>query len=135
MARRLLPGLLTALALASCATARPNLIGQWAPQSAELGGRAFPVSSFAGATLRLTADSYDFEGDKGSYALLSRRAPAQMDIHGREGPNAGRTIQAIYRVVADELTVCYQLGQGARPTDFNSSAGPQVLLIHYQRVP
>ena len=135
MTHRLLPAVLATLALAACATARPNLVGQWAPQSAELGGRAFPVSSFAGATLRLTADTYDFAGDKGSYALLSRRAPAQMDIHGREGPNAGRTIQAIYRVVADQLTVCYQLGQGARPTDFSSSAGPQVLLVHYRRVP
>lgn len=135
MTRHLLPGLLASLALAACATARPHLAGQWAPQSAELGGRVFPVATFAGATLRLTGDTYDFAGDKGTYALVSRRPPAQMDIRGHEGPNAGRTILAIYRLAGDTLVVCYQLGQGERPSDFATATGTQILLVRYTRVP
>jgi uncharacterized protein (TIGR03067 family) len=133
MTRRLLLVLPVAFALAACS--RHSLAGQWAPQSAELGGQAFPVANFAGATLRLTADTYEFAGDKGSFALVSTSAPAKMDIRGREGPNAGRTILAIYELAGDQLTICYQLGPGARPTDFNSASGPQVLLVHYKRVP
>jgi uncharacterized protein (TIGR03067 family) len=133
MTRRLLLGLPVVFALAACS--RPSLAGQWAPQSAELGGQAFPVANFAGATLRLTADTYEFAGDKGSYAVVSTSAPAAMDIRGRQGPNAGRAIQAIYELAGDQLTICYQLGLGARPTEFKSASGTQVLIVHYKRVP
>ncbi len=111
----------------------PSLAGRWAPQSAELGGVAFPVASFNGAMLVLTDTSYDFAGDNGSYMLLSATTPAAMDIHGSAGPNAGHTIQAIYQLVDDQLTICYQLGAGARPGGFTSPKGSQVLLIHYKR--
>lgn len=132
----LLPGVLVALALAACSCSTgPSLPGNWAPESAELGGKIFPVAAFEGATLRLTADAYDFGGDKGTYTLLSTNPPAGMDIHGQVGPNAGRTIKAIYAVSGDQLTVCYQLGPGERPAEFNSAAGPQVLLVRYRRVP
>jgi uncharacterized protein (TIGR03067 family) len=106
----------------------------WVPESAQLSGQAFPIATFAGATLRLTADAYEFGGDKGAISLHPTGSPAQMDITGREGPNAGRTIQAIYELVGDQLTVCYQLGQGVRPTEFTSPPGSQVLLVRYRRV-
>ncbi len=137
MIRRCLLGLLVALALAACSrtrTARPTLAGHWAPLSAELGGQVFPVANFGGATLRLTMDTYEFAGDKGTYEVLSTSPPATMDVRGREGPNAGRTIQAIYELAGEQLTVCYQLGSGERPSEFKSAKGSQVLLVRYQRV-
>lgn len=138
MTRRLLLGLPVACALAACSTTPVTpltLAGRWAPQSAELGGQAFPVANFRGATLQLTADTYEFAGDRGSYALLPASAPARMDIVGREGPNAGRTIQAIYRLAGDSLTICYQLGPGERPGDFTTARGSQLLLVRYTRAP
>jgi uncharacterized protein (TIGR03067 family) len=137
MIRRPLLGLLVAVVLAACSSARtapPTLAGNWAPLSAELGGQVFPVANFAGATLRLTTDTYEFAGDKGTYAVVSTSPPAKMDIHGQVGPNAGRTIQAIYELTGDQLTVCYQLGAGERPGEFQSTNGSQVLLIRYKRV-
>jgi uncharacterized protein (TIGR03067 family) len=137
MNRCLLPGLLFALALAACSSTPHTghtLSGQWAPLSAELGGQAFPVANFGGATLQLTVDTYEFAGDKGTYALLPTSPPAKMDIRGREGPNAGRTIQAIYELTGDQLTVCYQLGSGERPSDFRSPEGSRVLLVRYKRI-
>jgi len=137
MSRRLLFGFLVALALAACSSTRttgPALAGQWAPLSAELGGHVFPVATFRDATLRLTTDTYEFAGDKGTYAVLSTSPPAKMDILGREGPNAGRTIQAIYELAGGQLTVCYQLGSGERPGEFKSQKGSQVLLVRYLRV-
>ena len=58
-----------------------------------------------------------------------------MDIHGQKGPNAGRTIRAIYALEDDQLIVCYQLGTGERPDGFETPKGSQVLLVRYQRMP
>jgi uncharacterized protein (TIGR03067 family) len=134
MKRRALLGLVC-VALTGCSHTAPaaTLGGQWTPVSAELGGQDFPIANFAGATLRLTSDTYEFGGDKGTYSVLSTSSPAQMDIHGSQGPNAGRTIPAIYGVAGDQLTVCYQLGSGPRPSDFSSPTGTRVLLVHYRR--
>lgn len=134
MNRRALVGPLAALALAVCSCTHTDLAGEWAPTSAELGGKDFPVAGFGGASLHLTKDTYEFAGDKGTFAVLSTRPPARMDIHGQVGPNAGHTIQAIYELAGEQLTICYQLGSGDRPSVFDSATGPQVLLVHYKRV-
>src|SRR5712691_7959174 len=98
MRRFALFGLVLALAVASCKRfAAPTLAGNWTPVSAELGGQDVPVANFAGATLRLTDSTYEF-ADTGTYAVLSVKEPARMDIHGESGPNAGRTIPAIFEV-------------------------------------
>lgn len=139
--QRLLPAPWCALALAfaSCSggdeAPTPVLAGAWTPRSAQLGGQELPIETFQGANLNLTADAYEFLGDRGSYALLPGSTPAALDIRGVEGPNAGRTIPAIYRLDGDRLTVCYQLGEGARPTEFASPAGSQVFLVSYERLP
>lgn len=134
---RVLTVLVAAVALAACSRTPPAsaLVGRWTPASAELGGQPFPVANFGGASLVLTAGTYEFAGDTGTYSVLAANTPAQMDIHGRAGPNAGRTILAIYGLTGDQLTVCYQLGAGERPNDFTSPPGTQVLLVHYQRAP
>lgn len=137
MIRRSLLLSLTAL-LAACAQApkAPMLAGEWAPQRALLAGQDFPVSNFRGANLNLTASSYEFAGDKGSYSLLPDGVlPARMDIQGQQGPNAGRLIPAIYRLDDEVLTICYQLAPGAaRPAEFASPKGSRILLVSYQRL-
>jgi uncharacterized protein (TIGR03067 family) len=142
--RRALCGILFALALAGCHHHRygiePDappvgamLTGQWTPVSAEMGGKDFPVANFGGASLRMTASTYDFAGDSGTYDVLSQGMPARMDIHGVQGPNAGRLIPALYEASGDQLTVSYQMGPGVRPKDFGSPPGSKILVIHYRR--
>ncbi len=132
MARRTLFAFLFAAALAGCTS--PDVAGTWAPVRARLAGNEFPIAAFAGGQLHLTANTYEFAGDKGTVAIVSTKAPAKMDIHGVEGPNAGKNIPAIYSLAGDTLTICYQLGAGERPTAFVSPAGTKVLLITYGRV-
>jgi uncharacterized protein (TIGR03067 family) len=134
MTRRLLVSSLMVLALAGC-KGGASLPGHWVPESAMLAGKDFPVADFDGATLQLTENTYEFGGDKGEIVLPPKHTPAQMDINGREGPNAGKTIPAIYELKGDHLTVCYQLGGGERPATFESPKGTQVLLVHYKRMP
>ena len=135
MSRLVLFGLVLALAGASCRRfAAPTLAGNWTPVSAELGGQDFPVANFAGATLHLTDSTYEFAGDTGTYAVLSVKEPAKMDIRGQSGPNAGRTIPAIFEVSDEQLTIGYQLGAGERPPEFASMKGEQILIVNYTRV-
>ncbi len=109
------------------------LVGQWTPENAELGGKDFPVANFGGASLHMTATTYEFAGDRGSYIVLSTAPPARMDINGVSGPNAGKLIPTVYEVSGDSLVISYQLGPGVRPRNFVSPAGSQILLVHYRR--
>jgi uncharacterized protein (TIGR03067 family) len=125
------------LALVACAGNQitgPTLAGDWTPMSAQLGGAEFPLASVQGQVLKLTSETYEFAGDKGTYKVWVGGAPARMDITGVSGPNAGRTIPAIYSFDGDLLTIAYQLAPGAeRPRELTSPAGTQILLIRYKR--
>ena len=127
------------LALAACAGNQitgPTLAGNWTPVSAQLGGAEFPLASVQGQVLKLTSETYEFAGDKGTYKVWVGGAPARMDITGVSGPNAGRTIPAIYSFDGDVLTIAYQLAPGGeRPRELTSPAGTQILLIRYKRAP
>ena len=111
----------------------PALAGTWTPVSAELAGQDFPVANFGGATLHLTDSTYEFASDKGTYTVLSAKEPAKMVIHGQTGPNAGRTIPAIFEVSDEQLTIGYQLGAGERPIEFTSAPGGNILIVQYRR--
>ena len=115
----------------------PDLTGAWAPMSAVLGGRDFAVANFHGGQLVVAAgNSYDFAGDRGQITLLpGTRPPYKMDIQGKQGPNAGRTILAAYMKENEDLVVCYQLARdGQRPESLNSPEGTQILLVRFKRV-
>lgn len=121
-------------ALGGC-TNTPNLAGTWAPESATLGGMKVPITTFEGATLKLTDHTYDFKGDVGTYTLVPGTHPPQMDIKGTQGPNAGRTIPAIYELNGEALSICYQLNAaGARPTEFAAPETTRLFLVTYKRV-
>lgn len=137
MNRRQLPGLLILLGGLAACTTRPTagdaLVGRWQPVSAQLGGQELPIASFQGAVLVLRPGGYAFGNDQGSFSLGAAGPPAQMDIQGTVGPNAGKAIAAIYSVQDDALVICYQLGTGPRPRAFESPPGSQLLLVRYRR--
>jgi hypothetical protein len=69
-------------------------------QLAQFGEQNFPAANFDGAILRMTEDTYDFGGDKGTYEVYPEHLRARMNISGKSGPNAGRTILAIMPSIA-----------------------------------
>ena len=81
----------------------------------------------------MAGGQYSFQSDSGEYAVIPDSVPAGMDVRGRAGPNAGKTIPAIFKVQGDTLTICYDLSGKARPTDFRSEAGTQLFLVRYTR--
>lgn len=135
MKHHLVLGLLLVTLLAACSKEPPKakLAGEWVPQSAELGGKPFMVSNFAGATLRLTENSFQFGKDSGSYDVDVQSTPAQMNIYSVKGPSAEKDIPAIFKLEGNQLVVCYQLGEGERPMQFKTADSTDELLVRYRR--
>lgn len=85
----------------------------------------------------IAGTDYRVENAAGRDAGVLRFAPegidVALDLVGMSGPNAGRTIAAIWRVEGDVLELCYDVGGGPRPTMFASVAGSTCLLVRYRR--
>ena len=107
--------------------------GEWAFRSAELAGKPVPLSAFQGSRLKLRDGKYEFQNDRGEYVLKLNGSPKELDVLGKEGPNAGKTIPAIFVLDADSLVVCYDMEGKARPKAFESRPGSKMFLARYQR--
>jgi uncharacterized protein (TIGR03067 family) len=71
--------------------------------------------------------------DGGHYRVNEERSPATIDIVGETGPNAGRTMLAVYELHGDELTVCYDLERAERPANLAPQRDRPLLRITYAR--
>lgn len=130
------------LAAAAVASAQPAdefkaTAGKWTVRKATISGKDF-TAAFKGMELTLAADGgyklvFNGETDTGTVTVDATKTPRQMDIVGKVGPNAGKTIRTIYKLDGDTMTVCYELGDGPRPTAFESKAGTKVFLAEYTR--
>ena len=115
------------------------LEGAWVAVAAHLGRRSVPIEELRVRYLLLEAQHYGIVDhsnqvvDRGDYRLNAEVTPATLDIVGRSGPHAGRTMQAIYALEGDELTVCYDLEGRARPRTMQPHEGELLLRITYQR--
>jgi uncharacterized protein (TIGR03067 family) len=107
--------------------------GTWVIVEAELGGQKLPDEGIKGTRLILTADRYEYQNDMGDYKLYPAGAIKAMDIVGREGPNKGKSLLAIYELEGDQLKICYDLTGKTRPTKFKTAAGTRQFLVTYQR--
>jgi uncharacterized protein (TIGR03067 family) len=119
--------------------AQRGLEGAWAPSDASVAGSPLAVKHLRVRYFVLEAggyriiDSSNQVVDDGRYLVDEAPAPPTMDIVGRSGPNAGRTMRAIYELQGDELTVCYDLQGGERPCEMRPREDQLLLRIRYTR--
>jgi uncharacterized protein (TIGR03067 family) len=71
--------------------------------------------------------------DRGEYLVNDSTSPRTIDIVGRDGPNAGRSMLAIFEIKGDQLTVCYDLDGNRRPEDMQVHEDQLLLSITYER--
>jgi uncharacterized protein (TIGR03067 family) len=118
---------------------REPLDGAWVPIAASVAGSGVAVDELRVRYLLLEAGGYriidrsNHVVDGGRYLLNEEQTPATMDIVGRSGPNAGRTLLAIYELRGDELTVCYDLEGRERPANLKPQDDRLLLRITYTR--
>lgn len=116
-----------------------GLEGAWVPIDASVAGSRLAVDDLRVRYLMLEAGGYRIIDrsnrvvDDGCYRVDERPAPPTMDIVGSHGLNAGRTMQAIYELEGDELTVCYDLQGGERPSAMRPRQDQLLLKITYTR--
>jgi uncharacterized protein (TIGR03067 family) len=116
-----------------------GLEGAWAPVAATVGGHSLVVAELRVKYLVLDSGGYSIIDrtnqivDRGDYLADETASPKTIDIVGREGPNAGRTMLAIYQLEADKLTVCHDLDGKERPSDMQSNDAQLLLSITYTR--
>jgi uncharacterized protein (TIGR03067 family) len=145
MRNLLLPAVLFAV-LAPTATADDKadadlkaMVGKWTVVKAELGGKDvtehlkdldFQVRDKGAYTAKVGKMV-----DKGAFTVDPSKSPKHMDIKtGKDGPSAGKTIKAIYKIDGDSLTVCYEFGgEGDRPTEFKTKPDTKQYLAEYKR--
>lgn len=109
------------------------------PVAANVAGKELDVNELRVKYLVLDAGGYSIIDrsnqivDSGEYLVDDAALPQTMDIVGREGPNAGRTMLAIYELDADRLTVCYDLDGEVRPAGMQAREDQLLLSITYAR--
>ena len=118
----------------------PRLEGSWLPVAAYVCGEVLPVTELRIARLLLKGGEYQIIDnqqrtvDRGELRLDLCATPHGMDIIGVEGPNAGRTLRAIYELSNDLLSICYDMEGGAeRPLSMQPEDDQILLLITYAR--
>jgi uncharacterized protein (TIGR03067 family) len=117
----------------------PGLEGTWAPIAASVSGKELIVAELRVKYLILDGHDYNIVDrsnqvvDRGEYLVNDSARPWTIDIVGRDGPNAGRSMLAIFELMGDRLTVCYNLESGTRPDDLQAEAGQMMLSITYER--
>jgi len=117
-----------------------RLEGAWLPVAAYIAGEVLPVTELRIARLLIKSAGYQILDhqqrvvDCGEVRLNTAVSPFAMDIVGLEGPNAGRTLLAIYEISNDLLSICYDMeGDGKRPRSMQPEVDQILLLITYAR--
>jgi uncharacterized protein (TIGR03067 family) len=116
-----------------------KLDGTWAVQSVEVGGMKFPdeaLKNFPGP-LTIKGGKWALKAGErtqtGTFTADAAKKPARMDVKPENGANAGKTLQAIYRLDGDTLKVCYAPPGQDRPTAFDTKDKAGYALIGYKR--
>ena len=108
--------------------------GTWLASTAELGGKPFPEEVRKSIKLTIKDGKYTVTvgktPDHGTSKLDPSAKPKAMDITGTEGPNKGKTFQAIYELDGDTLKIA--TGK-ERPSGFKSKPGSGIAVVVYKR--
>jgi uncharacterized protein (TIGR03067 family) len=116
-----------------------RLEGAWLPVAAYIAGEVLPVTELRIARLLIKGAGYQILDhqqrvvDRGEVRVDIAASPSTMDIMGLEGPNAGRTLRAIYEISSDLLSICYDMEGEGRPRSMQPEEDQILLLITYAR--
>jgi uncharacterized protein (TIGR03067 family) len=116
-----------------------NILGNWSCVSGVINGNPLDANVAASLKLKMTTDRYRTErGEQvlfdSTYKLDPARQPKWIEMVGTEGDSAGKSALGIFALNGDELKMCYTMPGGARPTEFESSAGSGRFLVTWKRL-
>lgn len=113
-------------------TMSSNLDGTWIPVSQELGGNPFPKAVYEKQKLILSDSNYTVIAESVDKGVVKYNGD-KMDIYGKEGVNAGKHFNAIFKYGNDQLTVCYNLAGNGYPESFDTKGKPLFFLSVFKK--
>ena len=110
---RLLSGFLFFLLLVGCSNQNhvEKLNGTWELVAQEIGGMKLPVTASLNQTLVINGEEYSMTAESVDKGTITANE-TQLDIFGTDGPNAGKTFKAIYKLENDKLTISLKNNKG-----------------------
>lgn len=115
-----------------------SLAGTWTCVSATVNGS--PLAAEAARQLKLTMTADRFKTERGgqvlfdsTYTIDPTKNPLQIDMVGTEGELKGKPALGIYKLDANQLTLCYVMPGSPRPTTFDSQPQSSAFLIVWKR--
>jgi uncharacterized protein (TIGR03067 family) len=114
------------------------LEGTWKLASVQLNAQPLPMEKLQDARLVVQGPKYSLKLADArlemTHKLMSDMRPPAMDLTLAEGPDKGKTFQAIYKLEGDMLTVCRSIEPGKqRPAEFASKPDSGLLLVVWSR--
>lgn len=104
-----------------------SLEGEWHFASLEVDGQAMPAAMLGASRMLFDGDRFRMESPEGNYdgtfTIDTAAKPMTLDIAFVEGPEAGNTAEAIWKVEGDALVICLGLVGSSRPRAFRASPG------------
>lgn len=131
---RKLIALFLTISIVSCSGKKgtSELNGKWIPIEQGIGGTQLPESAFSDQYLLIEDNKYTVQSenlDKGTVTIDGNR----IDIHGQDGPNAGKTFKAIYKLENEQLTICYNLNGDSYPQNFSTAGNGMFFMAVFKR--
>lgn len=110
-----------------------KLRGTWTFTRMERDGQDL-LAQFGQAEVVFEADKFTSPGIQATFKLDPSQDPKAMDISYVEGPAAGQTVKAIYKLEGETLTICRARAEGFdRPKEFTAPAGSGRFLFEFKR--
>ncbi len=100
--------------------------GTWLVTAVEVSGTKIPEAELQKAPSRVTLQGGKWalkapgREESGTFTVDEAKAPMQMDVKPADGPNAGKTYQAIYELDGDTMKIGYAAPGLDRPTSFET---------------
>ncbi len=111
--------------------------GTWDLIGGEQNGEAEPAEDLERSSLIIEGDRHTVTiGDAvlmGTHALDTSQSPMTIDANDTAGPFEGMSLQGIFKVENDVLTVCFAAPGEQRPADFTTKEQKATLLHVWKR--
>jgi uncharacterized protein (TIGR03067 family) len=111
--------------------------GAWQAISMEDNGQLTPPEALKKIKLTVTGTDYHFQNgafnERGSYRFFATKNPKELDIVVGDGADKGKVYWVIYKVEADELTICLESANKNRPKQFTGKSGSGCVLEVWRR--
>jgi len=115
-----------------------KLQGEWSPTAIQINGEKAPDKKLARTKLVVKDDKFtaleDGEvSDESTVRLDPAKEPRAIDLAFTAGPDKDKSVQGIYKLDGDVLTVCVAEPGKDRPKEFASAEGSGHILLVFKR--